>query len=249
MVMVRKSIPLSRQVVQEILAGIESGKLVRGNGMLPSETELSQTFDVSRATIREALSQLEQRGTVSRRHGVGTFVAQATRIDAGLEELESLETLARRIGLKTAMGEPVIEERAATPDEIQCLQAPPATLVLSVARVILTGNRPIAYLVDVVPTTFLQRNNLDKTFRGSVLDLLIRRGDLSHSRTDISVESADQTIARKLHLKRGAPLHKLVAQLYTRDGRVIDFSQSYFVPGYFHFHVIRRVGKHHGESQ
>jgi hypothetical protein len=23
---------------------------------------------------------------------------------------------------------------------------------------------------------------------------------------------------------------------------VIDYSASYFVPGYFHFHVIRRVG-------
>lgn len=248
--MVRRNISLSRQVVQEILAGIASGKLARDNGMLPSETELSQRFGVSRATIREALSQIEQRGEVVRRHGVGTFVAPTLpRIDAGLEELESLETLARKIGLATQMGEPLIEERAATGNEANCLQLDAKTPVISVARVIMTGARPIAYLVDVVPTNVLQRQDLDKNFRGSVLDLFLRRRDLhlSHSRTDILIESADQAIARKLKIKAGEPLHKLDAQLFTRDGSVIDYSISYFVPGYFHFHVIRRVGKSNGE--
>ncbi len=247
--MVRRSISLARQVVQEILKGIEAGNLTRGNGMLPSETELSQHFGVSRATIREALSQLEQRGVVNRRHGVGTFVVpQPPRIDAGLEQLESLETLSQRIGLKTRMGSPMIEERASTPAEAECLQAPPETPVLSIARVIMTGKRPIAYLVDVVPTTILRRQDLKRTFHGSVLDLFARRDDfsLSHSRTDIMIESANKTIARELNLQPGEPLHKLEAQLYTRDGRVIDYSQSYFVPGYFHFHVIRRVGKPNG---
>jgi GntR family transcriptional regulator len=243
--MVRRSISLARQVVQEILAGIEAGNLVRDSGLLPSETELSQRFEVSRATIRDALSQLEQRGVVIRRHGVGTFASQLPRIDAGLEELESLETLARRIGLKTRMGEPMIEERPATSAEAECLQISSGASILSVARVIMTGEQPIAFLIDIVPTTVLQRKDLDRNFRGSVLDLFIRRGDLplSHSRTDIMIESANKAIARQLNLQPGEPLHKLEAQLFTRDGRVIDYSQSYFVPGYFHFHVIRRVGK------
>ena len=243
--MVRRNISLARQAAQEILKGIESGKLVRGNGMLPSEAELSHKFDVSRATIREALSQLEQRGAVTRRHGIGTFaVPPAPRIDTGLEELKSLETLARGIGLETRMSDPTIEERRATAAEAECLQISPSVSVLSVARVILTGARPIAFLVDIVPTTILHRQDLDKNFRGSILDLFIQRRDLmlSHSRTEILIESADAIIARKLRLKRGAPLHKLQAQLFARDGQIIDYSTSYFIPGYFSFHVIRRVG-------
>jgi len=246
--MVRRSISLARQVVQEILTGIEAGNLARDNGMLPSEAELSQRFGVSRATIREALSQLEQRGVVIRRHGVGTFASALPRIDAGLEELESLETLAQRIGLKTRMGNPMMDERPPSPAEATCLQISPEIPVLAVERVIMTGRQPIAFLVDVVPTTVLRRKDLDRNFRGSVLDLFIRRDDLllSHSRTDITVESANKTIASLLKLQPGEPLHKLEAQLCTRDGRVIDYSQSYFVPGYFHFHVIRRVGKQAG---
>ncbi len=248
--MVIRNLSLARQIVQEILAGIENGSLARENGLLPSETELSQRFDVSRATIREALSQLEQRGVVIRRHGVGTFVAPLPpRIDAGLEELESLETLAHRIGLETRMGDPLLEERSATAAEAAKLQAPASTSVLSVSRVIMTGERPIAYLVDIVPTAVLHREDLDHTFRGSILDLFTRRSDLalSHSRTDISVVAASEAIARRLRVRPGEPLLKLDAQLYTRDGRVIDFSESYFVPGYFHFHVNRRVDNH-GES-
>jgi len=248
--MVRRNISLARQIVQEILAGIQAGTLARDDGLLPSETELSQRFEVSRATIREALSQLEQRGVVLRRHGVGTFlVPPLPRIDAGLEELESLETLARRSGLETQMGEPVIEERTASPSEARCLEIPPAQ-VLSVSRVIMTGKRPVAYLVDIVPTTILRQPDIAKDFRGSVLDLLLQRSDLqlSHSRTDILIESADKSIARKLHIKVAEPLHRLDAQLFSRDGRVVAYSVSYFVPGYIRFHVIRRVGQHDGKS-
>lgn len=242
--MVRRNISLARQVVHEILAGIESGKLARDAGMLPSETELSQRFDVSRATIRDALAQLEQRGAVMRRHGVGTFVAQPQPIHAGLEELESLETLAQRIGLEIKMSDLQIQERQATDAESNALQISPAESILSVARVITTGKRPIAYLVDVVPVTILRAQDLRSTFRGSVLDLLIRRRDLrlSYSHTDILIELADAPIARKVKIKAGEPLHKLQAQLFTREGQVVDYSSSYLVPGYFRFHVIRRVG-------
>ncbi len=249
--MVIKNISLARQVVQEILTGIESGNLAGQNGILPSETELSHRFGVSRATIREALTQLEQRGVVIRKHGIGTFVApQLPRIDAGLEELASLETLARRIGLETHMGAPAIEERPATSAEGDALQLPSGSPVLSISRVIMTGERPIAFLVDIVPAFVLRRDELDDSFSGSVLDLLVRRADLplSHSRTDICIEAASEAIARQLHLRPGDPLHQLSAQLFTRDGRVIDYSQSYFVPGYFRFHVIRRIGNINGDS-
>ena len=242
--MVRKSLPLAQQVVQEILSGIEAGNLVRDDGLLPSETELSKRFDVSRATIREALSKLEQRGVIYRRHGVGTFVSpQPPVLEAGFEQLESLHTIAERIGLKTQMGEAEILERPATPYDAERLEIPPGTRVLSVTRAILAGAQPIAYLIDVVPTTFLRQQDLGDAFDGSVLDLLIQRGDpvLSHSNTNISTEPADLPTARKLHIQRGDMLLKLDAQLYSRDGHIVDYSLSYFVPGYFRFHVVRRI--------
>jgi DNA-binding GntR family transcriptional regulator len=43
-------------------------------GMIPTELELCERFDVSRYTVREALRQLEQAGLVERRQGSGTRV-------------------------------------------------------------------------------------------------------------------------------------------------------------------------------
>jgi GntR family transcriptional regulator len=244
--MVRKNISLAQQVVDEILTGIHTGSLARADGLLPSEVELSQRYDVSRATIREALSKLEHANVIIRKHGVGTFVApRSPVIEAGLEELESLETMAQRIGLETHMGKAIIEERAASDEEAACLQITAGEPVLSVARVIMTGKRPVAYLIDVVPTPYLRQSDLGAAFNGSVLDLFLQRGEpvLSHSRTDIVAAAVDDDIARKLRLKAGDALLKLEAQLYARDGRVVDYSLSYFVPGHFRFHVVRRVGR------
>ncbi|HZY41607.1 MAG TPA: GntR family transcriptional regulator [Anaerolineae bacterium] len=250
--MVHKSASLAQQVVDEILAGIQTGDLAREGGSLPSEAELSLRFNVSRATVREALSRLEQAGVVTRRHGVGTFVApRPPVIETGLEELESLETMAQRIGLETHMNKAAIEERAATAEEADRLQITAGELVLSVARVMLTGKRPVAYLIDIVPTRYLRKSDLAAGFNGSVLDLFLQRGSpaLSYSRTDICAAGADDEIALKLRLQGGDALLRLDAQLFTREGGVVDYSISYFVPGHFRFHVMRRVNQGNGEGQ
>jgi GntR family transcriptional regulator len=44
-------------------------------------------------------------------------------------------------------------------------------------------------------------------------------------------------------IQRGDVLLRFTAQLFTAEGQIIDFSHSYFLPGYFRFHVVRRVGK------
>jgi GntR family transcriptional regulator len=76
-----------------------------------------------------------------------------------------------------------------------------------------------------------------------VLDTLLQRGDaLTVSRADISATNAVAEVAKALEIQRGDVLLQLVARLYSGDGRVLDYSTSYFIPGYFHFHVVRRVG-------
>jgi len=66
---------------------------------------------VSRATLREAMRAFEGQGMIRRRQGVGTFVvAKVPVLDSGLEVLESIETLAQRIGLAVNMGELQVEQ-------------------------------------------------------------------------------------------------------------------------------------------
>ncbi len=64
-------------IVKQIRTLIERGKLKRGD-QLPTERELSETFKVSRATVREAIFSLETMKLVDRRQGDGTYVIAST---------------------------------------------------------------------------------------------------------------------------------------------------------------------------
>src|SRR5580692_12068283 len=59
--------------VQALTDAIEQGVYQPGSP-LPSETDLAEQLEVSRATLREALRTLEDRQLIIRRHGRGTFV-------------------------------------------------------------------------------------------------------------------------------------------------------------------------------
>lgn len=63
-------------VVQELRALIAEQQIKPGD-KLPSERVLSETLQVSRSSIREALRSLELLGLIQSRHGGGTFLADA----------------------------------------------------------------------------------------------------------------------------------------------------------------------------
>ena len=85
--------------------------------------------------------------------------------------------------------------------------------------------------------------DLPVNFHGSVLDFLLGRGDsLASSRANVSAIGATADVAKALEIQRGDVLLHFYSQLFDGDGRVVDYSLSYFIPGYFHFHIVRRVG-------
>jgi GntR family transcriptional regulator len=213
---------------------------------LPPEEVFAEQLGISRPTLREALYKLEVEGLIVRKHGVGTYVSPSyqNRLDSGLEVLESIEHIAHRRRLKTEMGDAEIEEREATLDEVAGLECDPQEQVLSVVRIILVGNKPVAHLSDVLPLAFIRKKDLGARFRGSVLDILLKRGqpDLMFSFTRLASVAVDNELARQLKIPRKTPLLKLEAKLFTRDNLVVDYSVSKFISDFFDFHVIRRIG-------
>ncbi|RPI28291.1 MAG: GntR family transcriptional regulator [Chloroflexota bacterium] len=212
---------------------------------LLTEPELARQLGVSRATLREAMRTFETQGLIRRRQGAGTFVIHPSYIiESGLEVLESIETLANRIGLNVMMGELKVEYRSALKEEAEALNLETGDRVAYLSRVIQAEGRPVAFLVDILPEDILNDDDLEKGFTGSVLDLLLRRGTpaLVTSRTEINAVTATPEVARALGIQRGDVLLRFSAHLYAGSGRVVDYSFSYFLPGYFKFHVVRRVG-------
>lgn len=215
-----------------------------GGQRLPSEPDLSKQLGVSRATLREAMRSFETQGLIRRRQGSGTFVVgRIQALDTGLEVLESLDTIAKRMGLAVSVSDLAIENVQADDDLASILKVPVDSSLTRVRRVIRAEGRPVAYLVDILPEEILLPGDLPSEFKGSVLDFLLARGDaLTSSRTNVSAIGATADVAKQLEIQRGDVLLHFHAQLFDVENRVVDYSLSYFIPGYFHFHVVRRVG-------
>ncbi len=71
-------------------------------------------------------------------------------------------------------------------------------------------------------------DEIEADFSGSVLDLLLKRGDpaLVSSRCEINAVAASSDIARMLNLQRGDALLRFVSSLYDLSGKVVDYSLS-----------------------
>ncbi len=76
------------EIVLKVIDMIEQGMLKAGD-QLPSERELSETFEVSRSSVREALRALESQGFLESKHGDGTYVAHQP-IEALIDPLVSI---------------------------------------------------------------------------------------------------------------------------------------------------------------
>src|SRR5712692_3774719 len=86
---------LYQSIVEQIESLLEKGELRPGD-QLPPERALAEQFQVSRASVREALRTLELLGVVETRAGGGTFVRQVAPDDL-VRPLHSLISRGHRV--------------------------------------------------------------------------------------------------------------------------------------------------------
>ncbi|UTR11940.1 FadR family transcriptional regulator [Evansella sp. LMS18] len=72
---IKKRKRIYQEIIERIKLAIENGELVPGE-KLPSERDLAGTLNVSRTSVKEAISVLESSGIVNIRPGVGVFISE-----------------------------------------------------------------------------------------------------------------------------------------------------------------------------
>ncbi len=147
----KRSSPLEDQVVEILLDRI-SGGLYPPNSRLPSESELAEELEVSRATIRAALSKLAADGLIKRRHGVGTFVSQLTRVSNPLNEVIDYRELIEGHGFEFGFQHISAHIKLPAPEVREALRLSPDAPVLEVAKAFTADGELIIYTVNVIPT-------------------------------------------------------------------------------------------------
>jgi GntR family transcriptional regulator len=225
--------------LEKIITSADAGE------KLLTEPQLARQLGVSRSTLREAMRTFEAQGRIRRQQGIGTFVvAKSPVIESGLEKLESIESLARRINLPVSMGWLSTEKIHADEKLAKAMQVPLQHPLTKLSRIIHVEKRPVAFLVDILPEEMILEEELKHGFTGSVLDLIRNNGKVQPEKsfTEIQAVAADSYIAHALQIQRGDVLLYFSADLFSQSNQVLDHSESYFLPGYFRFHVVRTVG-------
>lgn len=197
-------VPLYFQIKNLIADQIREGKLATGE-LLPSEHTLMQMFKVSRATIRQALSELEQQGLVERRQGVGTFV-KAKRIEPELIRLTSFSEDMKLKGLTAGSKTLEVENVLPDPQIMNYLGLPSRVPLWCVRRLRFANDEPIGlqYLyippwMEIDPEQLIQLQ--------SYYELLSQKGiKLARASELLIARNATKREAALLNIKAGRAL-------------------------------------------
>ncbi|HLM99123.1 MAG TPA: GntR family transcriptional regulator [Bryobacteraceae bacterium] len=86
----RSGVPVYRQIMDQVLAGIASGRLVSGD-QLPTVRQLAVDLSINPNTVIRAYRELEIRGFLDTHQGSGTFIGTQRVEQDGVERQRKLD--------------------------------------------------------------------------------------------------------------------------------------------------------------
>lgn len=86
-------VPVYRQIIDQVLAGIASGAL-RGGDQLPTVRQVAVDLSINPNTVARAYRELEIRGMLATQQGTGTFITQKKVKQDEVERQRQLAQLA-----------------------------------------------------------------------------------------------------------------------------------------------------------
>jgi GntR family transcriptional regulator len=135
--------PLYEQMADTLRAEIREGRYQPGD-RLPSERELSERFEVSKVTSRQAIVALRSEGLVTTRPGYGVIVAQPgppRRLSDDILRGEALYRAVGRLGLEPEVATTISREPASE-EVAEALNVPVGDEVLNHTRLVRARGGP-----------------------------------------------------------------------------------------------------------
>ncbi|MEP4889677.1 MAG: GntR family transcriptional regulator, partial [Aliiglaciecola sp.] len=142
-------IPLHKQISDWLSKQIQDGKLKK-NEKLPSENELSDTFEVSRVTVRRALQTLENEQLIYRCQGLGSFVSDH-RAHQSFAQLKDFNEELAGSGLQASSEVISLGQEKVSEEIASILNVKEGAIVVKLERVRLGNGQPIAYDITWLP--------------------------------------------------------------------------------------------------
>jgi DNA-binding GntR family transcriptional regulator len=226
---------IAERIVKEIGTGFW-----RNGEALPSETSLTESYGVSRKTVRHALRLVEQSGYIAKSQGKRSTI-KCNKVEKLLGAAVEFPIEAARAGLKSKTRLHGVLVRQATTAEVSLLQLARGTTIAEIKR-----TRYLNYLPAVIQTSTLSStvaNQLSNIGHpdASLYDELRRRMSIrvGPSEDTLSAVLAGAAEAAALNVPEGTSLISMQRKAFTVSGSVVEISISIIRPEFFVFRLNR----------
>jgi GntR family transcriptional regulator len=238
-------LPLYYQLKEVLKQQINAGHLAPHTA-IPSEPELVAQYRVSRATVRQALTELVHEGLLYRQHGRGTFVCEPRIQQHTLSELTSFSEALRRRGKRPGgvlivselvRGSQAVREQLRLTDEEQ---------VVRLERLRTADGTPVAYEINYLPypraTSVYQRAK--ETAEGSLYHLMASEGLQPYiAEQTFRADTASAREAEMLRIPPNASGVRLMCTTFDETGAPIEYTEAFYEGNHYDFRLTLRIAR------
>ena len=224
-------------MINKIRKNIDEG-VWQADSKIPSEPQLAKEFNVSRATIREAMQELVYSGQIKRVRGVGSFVGHKT-ISYGMTELVSTSKLLQQSGYRCTIRFVALD--VGRPDEKHCETLGISELepVYKLHRVFCADERAVVYEEAVFPSKYFPGMR-EEDFYGSSFEMMEGRNIIVEVAEGwVQARQANSKIAEALDVAKGTPLLLMSTVISDQNNRKVVHVEDYFTQ-WFEFPIRRK---------
>lgn len=240
----KSPIPIYHQLYGILKKKIKDGVFKAGE-YLPSENKLAQNYEVSRLTVRQALSELVEEGMVNKKRGKGTLIVHPKNIE-NLTELRGFTDDARMSG-HTASSV-VFENRLVDAPNVitDKLKLPIGSKVILLKRLRLLDNVPYAiewaYINPAIDTRILNILEMDMS-KSSLYDFFRNtlRIKMQYADETLEVAQADGENAEFLKINAGDCVVLRKRFTYIDDEKCLEYVQSLYRGDKYKFNIRLRA--------
>lgn len=235
-------IPLYVTVYETICQWLKDGKYKPGD-KLPGENILSEQFQVSRGTLRQAMLLLQEDGLISNHQGKGNIVLSNQDITSnGLEKignpitefcLQPVDRVVTTIGFQPP-----------TRKHQEVLKLRPSSIVAVIDITYYSQDNPVGFAMVYMPHEILDKGNVDLENTDSVYQFyteLLSSGGL-YSDTKLRMRKVRERLADILNIPEGENILILEEELYTEYDTPV-LSQKLYMGADLYEISLRRKNK------
>ena len=219
-------VPLYYQLKELLLKEIKSHKYVE-NDPIPTELELSEYFEISRPTVRQAISELVSEGYLYRVKGKGTFLAKPKIYQQFTQVIDSFNEEMRKKGLlpKTEVLE--LKIISATEKEAEMLNLKEGSKVTKLKRLRYANDEPILVVSTYIPYDLCAGLENISFERESLYKLFEDKGlYIERVKRIFEARNASASDAQLLGVEVGDAIHYFETVAYLNNDVPIEYSAS-----------------------